>query len=113
MRGRDISPSGNDYEALLRMEEEAGPAMHALLQSMGATLDEINRCPVRILGEHDDLLTTSPGKEPPHCPVCLEPYQMGNQVRTIPCFHTFHTSCIDPWLTQKAVCPVCKHPAVG
>lgn len=111
MRGRDIT--GNDYEALLRMEEEAGPAMHALLQSMGATLEEINRCPVRTLAEHDDLLQHSPEKEPPHCAVCLETYELGNQVRTIPCFHTFHTDCIDPWLTQKAVCPVCKHPAVG
>jgi len=112
VRGRDFT-SGNDYESLLQMEEEAGPAMHALLQSMGATQEEINRCPHRTLVEGDDLLLEVEGKDPPHCPVCLERYVVEDQVRTIPCFHTFHTSCIDPWLTQKAVCPVCKHPAVG
>ena len=71
--GKRYFHCGNDYEALLRMEEEAGPAMHALLQSMGATTDEINRCPVRILSREDDLLKTSSLgiREPsPHCPVC-------------------------------------------
>lgn len=42
MRGRDFT-SGNDYEGLLQFNEEAGPAMQALLQSMGATQGEINR----------------------------------------------------------------------
>ena len=112
VRGRDFS-SGDDYEGLLQIEEEAGPAMHALLQSMGATREEIERCPHRMLVEGDDLLVHVPGKDPPHCPVCLERYEVQDQVRTIPCFHTFHTDCIDPWLSQKAVCPVCKHPAVG
>ena len=112
MRGRDFS-SGNDYEGLLQFNEEAGPAMHALLQSMGATQEEIDRCPHRMLVQGDDLLQSVPDKEPPHCAVCLERYVVSDKVRTIPCFHTFHTRCIDPWLTQKAVCPVCKHPAVG
>lgn len=113
VRGRDFNTAGNDYEALLRIEEEAGPAMLGVIQSMGATPEEIARCPHRILREGDDLLQTLSGKEPPHCPVCLEAYVVEDEVRTIPCFHTFHTSCIDHWLSQKAVCPVCKHPAVG
>ena len=112
MRGRELS-SGNDYEGLLRFNEEAGPAMQALLQSMGATQEEIDRCPQRTVQDGDDLLRAQPGKDLPHCAVCLEGYVANDQVRTIPCFHTFHTRCIDPWLSQKAVCPVCKHPAVG
>ena len=28
---------------------------------------------------------------------------------TLPCFHSFHTSCCEQWLRQSAVCPVCKH----
>jgi len=47
------------------------------------------------------------------CAVCLEQYQVGETVRTIPCFHTFHATCIDPWLAQRAECPVCKHSAIG
>lgn len=112
VRGRDFT-SGNDYEGLLQIEQEAGPAVISLFQNMGATQEEIDRCPTRILRETDDLLVQQEGKEPPHCAVCLEPYCVEQQVRTIPCFHTFHCSCIDPWLAQKATCPVCKHPAVG
>jgi hypothetical protein len=112
MRGQDFT-SGNDYEGLLQFNEEAGPAMQALLQSMGATQGEINRCPQRTVQAGDDLLQAVPGKDLPRCAVCLEAYAANDEVRTIPCFHTFHTRCIDPWLSQKAVCPVCKHPAVG
>jgi hypothetical protein len=112
VRGRDFT-SGNDYEGLLQFNEEAGPAMQALLQSMGATQGEINRCPKRTVRAGDDLLQPVPGKDLPRCAVCLEAYAANDEVRTIPCFHTFHTRCIDLWLSQKAECPVCKHPALG
>lgn len=29
------------------------------------------------------------------------------QVRTLPCFHTFHPLCVDPWLQLKPTCPLC------
>lgn len=41
------------------------------------------------------------------CQVCRYQYEAGEQVRTLPCFHIFHTSCIDPWLIQKPQCPIC------
>ena len=47
------------------------------------------------------------------CAVCLEPWMVGDEVRTLPCLHRLHTACIDPWLRQNATCPVCKYPAVG
>jgi hypothetical protein len=109
---RDRELNGEDYDGLLQFDEEAGPAMQELLSNMGATQEEINRCPARVLREAtDDLLSSSSGT--PHCAICLEPYEMGQSVRTIPCFHTFHVDCIDPWLSTKASCPVCKHPAVA
>lgn len=42
------------------------------------------------------------------CSICLEQYQEGDQVRTLPCLHHFHSRCIDTWLNQKSSCPVCK-----
>jgi hypothetical protein len=109
---RDRELNGEDYDGLLQFDEEAGPAMQELLSNMGATQEEINRCPARVLRDAtDDLLSSSSGT--PNCAICLEPYEMGQRVRTIPCFHTFHVDCIDPWLSTKASCPVCKHPAVA
>lgn len=107
LRERELT--GNDYDALLDYEDQSGPAMEALLESVGMTEEEVARCPVRVLEPGDDLLCMVSSCS---CAVCLEDYAIGETVRTIPCFHTFHTKCIDPWLSTKATCPICKHPAV-
>lgn len=44
------------------------------------------------------------------CPVCFATYEEGEELRTLPCLHVFHTECIDQWLTRcraGAQCPVC------
>ncbi|KAL7473089.1 hypothetical protein ACHAXS_013492 [Conticribra weissflogii] len=115
---RDFHP--NDYDRLLQFNEENGPAIGSIFSILGASEAEIGRCPSRVLAEGDDLLkerrTLEEGNsvEQRHsCSICLEPYQVGDTVRTIPCFHTFHSCCIDPWLREKAECPICKHSAIG
>lgn len=110
--GHDFDP--NDYDDLLRLNEEAGPS-EDLLANMGASNAEIERCPSRVITSVDDDLIgrrTNDGKLQ-SCAVCLEAFAIGDQVRTIPCFHTFHNNCIDPWLRKKAECPVCKYSAIG
>lgn len=115
---RDRELNGEDYDGLLQFDEEAGPAMEALLNSVGATTQEIERCPLRVLQPTDDLLVrnrsnTAALGSSSACPICLEPFVVNDTVRTIPCFHAFHKDCIDPWLAQKANCPVCKHNALA
>lgn len=110
---------GNDYDRLWQFHEEQGPAIGSFLSTIGATEAEIRRCPSRILTDNDDLVrgdgasAVSGGVDGHSCSVCLEAYRVGDEVRTIPCFHTFHTGCIDPWLSERAECPVCKHSAIG
>jgi hypothetical protein len=111
LRERQVS-DGNDYEGLLEFQEQSGPAMEALLRSLGATDAQIERLPSRVLGPSDDLLQPSHEKLP-DCSICLEHFATGESVRTIPCFHSFHKSCIDPWLANKAECPICKHSAIA
>jgi hypothetical protein len=43
------------------------------------------------------------------CNICLEAFVNGDNVKTLPCLHMFHTSCIDTWLTRKSECPLCKY----
>ena len=49
------------------------------------------------------------GGAAPSCAVCLEEFARGDELMTLPCFHSFHTACCEQWLRQSAVCPVCKH----
>ena len=47
------------------------------------------------------------------CSICLEGFQEKEVVKTLPCLHHFHASCIEEWLRregQKVSCPVCKTP---
>lgn len=45
------------------------------------------------------------------CAICLEPLNIGDKMRRLPCStvsHAFHTKCIDLWLKRSLSCPVCR-----
>jgi hypothetical protein len=46
------------------------------------------------------------------CPICLEEFEVADpseQVLALPCFHQFHKACVEQWLQEKDMCPVCRH----
>ncbi|KAK9290754.1 hypothetical protein L1049_008930 [Liquidambar formosana] len=43
------------------------------------------------------------------CPVCLSVFVDGEEIRQLTvCKHSFHSSCVDIWLSSHANCPVCR-----
>lgn len=42
------------------------------------------------------------------CPICLEEFYVGDEVRGLPCAHNFHVDCIDQWLRLNVKCPRCR-----
>ncbi|KAJ4828063.1 hypothetical protein Tsubulata_020834 [Turnera subulata] len=42
------------------------------------------------------------------CPICLEEFHVGNEVRELPCAHNVHVECIDEWLLLNVKCPRCR-----
>mmetsp|Transcript_10023 Transcript_10023/g.22772 ORF Transcript_10023/g.22772 Transcript_10023/m.22772 type:complete len:218 (+) Transcript_10023:580-1233(+) len=42
------------------------------------------------------------------CMVCLEAFAAGENLRTLPCLHRYHQSCVDEWLSRSRECPICK-----
>jgi len=48
------------------------------------------------------------GDEERKCMICLEAFAVGDPVRTLPCLHRYHQSCVDEWLSRSRECPICK-----
>lgn len=54
----------------------------------------------------------------PMCPICLENFVDGDEIRNLKCSHCFHKSCVDIWLlgtlsndVTTTVCPTCRQDA--
>ena len=41
------------------------------------------------------------------CSICYENIECDG-IKT-PCGHTYHNSCLTPWLISKTSCPMCRH----
>jgi len=54
-------------------------------------------------GENHDDATA------PKCRICLEHYEDGDELKTLPCFHIFHSECIDKWFQFSDKCCICKN----
>lgn len=56
-------------------------------------------------------------EESPLCPICLDIYKDGDEIRSLDCLHCFHKRCIDIWLLgymltdemDTCKCPQCRH----
>lgn len=43
------------------------------------------------------------------CPICQENFQPNvDQVRVLPCGHSFHHNCLNQWLQDNSNCPSCR-----
>ncbi|KAF1769097.1 hypothetical protein GCK72_000910 [Caenorhabditis remanei] len=42
------------------------------------------------------------------CTTCFDTFKLGEDVGALDCNHIFHRPCIEPWLTTKNSCPVCR-----
>lgn len=88
-----------------------GPGLQELIEQLTvnassqgpppATRSAIDSMPtIRITNRH--LNTDS------HCPVCKDRFELGSEARQMPCYHIYHSGCIEPWLVQHNSCPVCR-----
>lgn len=62
---------------------------------------EPSRTPVLVRLSRCEFYTNNP----PSCPVCLDGINSGVRSQ---CGHTFHESCLMPWLSNHDTCPVCR-----
>lgn len=53
-------------------------------------------------------VATWKGGRSEQCIICITDFSAGEEVRTLPCLHRFHRTCVDQWLSARSVCPLCK-----
>ena len=89
----EIPHSNNDYEMLLKLDEK--------------NYDKGNGfSPIEL-----SVLPSSKCKtesKDHNCVLCLEIIKRGEYICNLPCFHSYHESCIKNWLQRKKKCPECN-----
>ena len=117
-------PENDNTEQLFNLlTREAAAA--AVPSRRVAANDQIDQLPCHIITQTEIINAGLSGNEgssdssdanhAPYCIICREPYEVGDELRTLRCFHKFHKDCIDQWLrtpTVRPVCPLCKTAAV-
>lgn len=75
------------------------------LGSVPAPKEAVDNIPLKVYVKSKAHLN----QELPQCYICLGEYEDGEFIRTLPCQHEFHQTCVDKWLKEiHRVCPVCR-----
>ncbi|KAH3877298.1 hypothetical protein DPMN_001161 [Dreissena polymorpha] len=54
------------------------------------------------------VVTYRKNMESSECNICMAEYEEGEILKILPCFHSFHSMCIDKWISKNATCPICR-----
>eukprot|EP00921_Rhytidocystis_pertsovi_P007963 GHVQ01013165.1.p1 GENE.GHVQ01013165.1~~GHVQ01013165.1.p1 ORF type:complete len:1429 (+),score=151.28 GHVQ01013165.1:382-4668(+) len=85
-----------DYESLLELQARAGNVRRGLSSLQIQQLPE----------ERFQSSTASEGMR--ECLICKNEYEQAERLRRLPCWHAFHSACIDKWLQDRKTCPLCR-----
>jgi len=81
-------------------------------------LDIIRHIDTTIIREYLELIRTRTvcyrlGKKDPHigeeCCICLDEFKFRSKVCRLECCHLYHKKCVEQWLIESPVCPLCKY----
>lgn len=98
-----------DHDQILRLQEMIGHVPR------GASAQQISELPTTKFQDVPESKENpiEENDERKKCSICLEQFEEGDEIRTLPCFHIFHTDEIDQWLAQNSKCPICRQPIQG
>lgn len=100
MGSEDLDMSYENLLALFGSGNEQTPATERLIDSLPSAIYSDDR------KKASDESTEDDGRH--SCSICIEEYEAGEEISTLPCLHMFHRDCINRWLRQCNSCPICK-----
>jgi len=101
VRGPDGEPTRLPLHSVLQMVRQQESRRTA-----GANDDTIEALPTR---KFEASGSEAKCGEETRCQICMEDFEEGDDLRTLPCFHLFHSHCVDQWLKVNSICPICRH----
>jgi hypothetical protein len=126
MFAADMDEEENDQPAMVFRQQRFGGPINPLdffnmvaanggmeQQPQRVSEESIQQLPTRVFKASEERRNNSTSNESCSCSICLSNYNDGDTIKMLPCFHQFHSPCIDRWLTRSTTCPVCKHPVEG
>ncbi|KAF8116690.1 hypothetical protein N665_0015s0064 [Sinapis alba] len=102
-RSNRVSLSENQIESSFYGEPEGiQVSLECKKKPLGLTQGAIN-------GLHRLTFSSAEVKtERRDCSICLESFTNGDKLISLPCTHSFHSSCLNPWLKACGDCPYCR-----
>ncbi|TQD72218.1 hypothetical protein C1H46_042257 [Malus baccata] len=93
----EVDPDELSYEELLALAEVVGT------ESRGLSADNIASLP-----SVSYKTGSSQNGSNESCVICRLDYEDGENLTLLSCKHSYHSECINNWLTINKVCPVCS-----
>ncbi|XP_061989260.1 E3 ubiquitin ligase BIG BROTHER-related-like [Rosa rugosa] len=93
----EVDPDELSYEELLALGEVVGT------ESRGLSADTIASLPSVSYKMGSDQNGSNES-----CVICRLDYEDGENLTVLSCKHSYHSDCINNWLTINKVCPVCS-----
>ncbi|KAA6398442.1 MAG: hypothetical protein EZS28_006029 [Streblomastix strix] len=91
----NIDIDSMNYDQILELEENIGKVEIVMSE------EEITTLPHFTVKDNQSNVG--------NCAICLNDPNIGDEMLTMQCFHTYHYDCIVQWLRQSKTCPICKH----
>lgn len=54
------------------------------------------------------IYNTDEDENKDNCSICLDDYIDDDELRKLSCNHIFHKECVDIWLKNNSLCPICR-----
>lgn len=94
-----------DFLTLMPVTNDIEPTLN---NQVGLCKEDLNKLPKRLYTKRSRKFLSLSQQH--LCPICFEDFKLNEEVSTLPvCRHMFHFRCIERWLSQNPLCPLCRN----